>query len=176
MATFLDIGLIQKFDLIFPFLLVVVIIWGILSNSKFLGEGKQLIHGLISLILGFIVLITPAARQVINKMAPWFVVLIMFIFFLLLLSKTEGGESNTDYGWLVKIFLIISFIIFIYSLIDVMVWNDDSNELGNTIEDGSPADSGRSGFYNTLRHPTIMGLVLIFIIGAFTIHKLSTEG
>jgi len=176
MATFLDLGLLQKFDMIFPFLLVLVVVWGFLSYSKFFGESKGGLHGLIALILAILVLLSEPARMVINNMAPWFIILVMFIFFLLLLAKTTGPELETgNYGWLIKIFLILSFVILIYSLIDVTMWDEDTDELGEAIEDGSVADTGKSGFYNTLRHPTMLGLMLIFLVAAFTIHKLSTE-
>ena len=175
MATFLDIGLIQKFEVIFPFLLVLVLMWAILRNSKFLGEDKGFVHAIIAIVLAVLVLLSDTATKVINAMAPWFVVLIMFIFFLLLLSKADGStESTGNYGWLVKIFSIISFVIFIYSLIDVTMWDEESQTLGDAIE-GSPGDSGKAGFYSTLRDPTMMGLMLIFLIGAFSIYKLSSE-
>jgi hypothetical protein len=102
MATFLDIGLLQKFGLIFPFLFVLVVVWGVLSTTKFLGD-KKFIHGIVALVLALLVLFSTTLREVINNMAPWFVLIFIFIVLLLLGLKTFGmtnSEIQADFGWM----------------------------------------------------------------------------
>jgi|TARA_B100002003_G_C14081303_1_gene520185 hypothetical protein len=175
MATILDIGLLQKFEIIFPFLLVLIIVWGILSYTKFLGDNKFL-HSLIALILAVLVLMSDAIREVLNKIAPWFVLLILFIFFMLLLAKAGGvtdAEIFTEFSWMKITFVIISFFILIYAVIDVMVWDDDTETQGDVVTGGEVGDSGASGFFATIRHPAVLGLAVILIIASFTISNLT---
>ena len=172
MATFLDIGLLQKFEIIFPFLLVFIIFWGIFGYSKFLGENKFL-HALVALILAILVLFSDTVTRAINSMAPWFVLIIIFMLFLLMMGNTVGlsnSEMLTDFRWLRITFVIIFFVIFIFNLIDAAVWDEDAN-----YEETNIGDGGKGGVFATLRHPLVLGLILIFLIGVFTIQKLSTE-
>ncbi len=177
MATFLDIGLLQKFDFIFPFLLVMVVVWGTLSYSKFMGDNK-FAHSLIALLLGLLVLMSGTIREIINKMAPWFILLFIFIFFLLVLSKFGGDDGSPigeSYGWLKNMFLILAFIIAVVSVIDVTVWESEDGGSDSVVSGGDVGGSGKSAFFATLRHPSVLGLVLIFFIATFTILRLSSE-
>ena len=177
MATFLDIGLLQRFELIFPFLLILVIVWGILSYYKFLGENK-FIHGIISLVLALFVLLSESIRIIINKMAPWFVLLIIFIFFLLLLTKAQGGSGEglgKEFEWLKITFVIIAFVIFVFAIIDVFVWDEDTQTAENIVTGGDVGEGGKASVFAVLRHPAVLGLLLILIIAAFTIQKLAIE-
>jgi hypothetical protein len=177
MATILDIGLLQKFELIFPFLLVIVVVWGLLSYTKFLGDNK-LLHSLIALILGVLVLMSDAIREVLNRIAPWFVLLVMFIFFMLLLAKAGGvteAEIFHEFSWLRIVFLLISAFILLYAIIDVTVWDEDTETMGDTVTGGEVGEGGSSAFFATLRHPAVLGLIVIFLIATFTIHRLTME-
>jgi hypothetical protein len=177
MATFLDIGLLQKFDIIFPFLLVFVFIWGLLGYSKFMGENKA-VHGFIALILGLLVLLSAPIREIINRMAPWFVLLFIFIMFLLMLSGMSGEGASMgggEYKWMNTTFIIITFIIVIFTIIDVMVWDEDTETAADTVTGGSPGDTGKEGFFAVLRHPAVLGMLLILIIASFTIQRLTVE-
>jgi hypothetical protein len=164
MATVLDVGLLQKFDLIFPFLLVVVIVWGVLGYTKFLGDNK-LAHGLVGVILGVMVLMSESIREIINSVAPWFVLLFLFIFFMMFLGKA-GGLADTEmietFSWLKITFVIISFIILIYVTVDVTVWNEDTETSADVVTGGDPGEGGESAFWATLRHPAVLGLIFYY--------------
>ena len=97
MATVLDLGLLQKFEIIFPFLLVFVIVYAILSSTKFLGENKG-IHSLIALAMAIMILFSATTREIINVMSPWFVVLFIFILFVLLAFKLFGTTDEDIMG------------------------------------------------------------------------------
>ena len=85
MATFLDIGFLEKFSVIFPFLLALVVIYGILSYSKLFGDNKT-VHILIALFVSMMLLLSDSVRQIINLMAPWFVLLFLFMVFLMIIQ------------------------------------------------------------------------------------------
>lgn len=178
MATFLDIGLLQKFDIIFPFLFVFVLIWGVLSYSQFLGDQKW-VHSFAALILGLLVLVSASAREVINQLAPWFVLFAVFALFMLIFFKMFGFSDSDiltglrgDQSWVLWTIGILFTAIFVYSIINVNVWEkEDAGE--ETNMDGDVGEGGAKGFFATLRHPKVLGLILILIISSFAISNLS---
>lgn len=170
MATLFDVGLIEKFSFIFPFLFVLITLYAGMAHAKLFGQNKFL-HSVIAILFAFIALISETLREVINAIAPWFILLFIFIIFLLILQGfgAGGGDSPT---WIRDVFLIIAFFIVVYSIIDVTVWNDDTETTSDDL-DGDPGDSGRAGFFATLRHPSVMGFILMALIASFTIKKLT---
>ena len=170
MATFLDIGLLQKFEIIFPFLFVLVAVWGVLSYAKFLGDNKFL-HALISLILAVLVLFSDKARRAITGMAPWFVLLIIFIVFLWMLAKAGGlGEKEAleEFSWLKTTVLIVAFVILVYNLVAVSIWDEDTEYSSDDV-----GKDKKGVVSSTLRNPLVLGLILIFLVAVFTIQRLA---
>lgn len=177
MATFLDIGLLQKFEIIFPFLFVFVVVWGLLSYLKFLGDNK-FVHAIIALILAILALFSSFVSKVINGIAPWFVLIFIFIVLLFVALKTFGlsdTDIRTEFDWIKYAIVIVSFIILAYAIFDNTVWSEDAESSGDTVSSSDVGASGRSGITATLRSPAVLGLILIFLIAVFTIQKLSVE-
>ena len=61
MATFLDIGLIENFGVIFVILLVFLILFGLLEYMKAFGEGRRGLHALIALVVALLFLVSKVA-------------------------------------------------------------------------------------------------------------------
>jgi len=186
MATPLDIGLLQKFDVIFPFLLILVVVYVILTRWSYFKD-NQAISFLIALALAIISLFNPVVVKTINMMAPWFV--LVFIFMLLvfmaytafgikeetIIETITTGKYANDFGyWVLAIVLIIG----IGSLTTVISEEKGFLELGGENATLAPADvSGEaSGFWGTLFHPKFLGMVVLLLIGLFTISRLSAKG
>jgi hypothetical protein len=51
----------------------------------------------------------------------------------------------------------------------------DTETMGDKVIGGEVGDSGASAFFATLRHPAILGLIVISLIATFTINRLTTE-
>jgi hypothetical protein len=184
MATPLDIGLLQKFDIIFPFLLIMVIVYVILTRWSYFKD-NQAIAFLVALSMAIISLFNPIVIKTINMMAPWFV--LVFIFMLLvfmaytafgikedtIIETITTGKYATDFGyWVLAIVLIIG----IGSLTTVI--SEEQGFLDLSSENGSVAPSGHgetSGFWDTVFHPQLLGMVVILLIGLFTISRLSAK-
>ena len=83
MATFLDIGILENFSIVFVFLLIFTIVYAILEYSSPFGKGKKGLHGIISLAVAFLIIISKPAVLLVTYLTPWFIVLFMFIFFML---------------------------------------------------------------------------------------------
>ncbi|TKJ17571.1 hypothetical protein CEE44_03490 [Candidatus Woesearchaeota archaeon B3_Woes] len=181
MATFLDMGLLNKFELIFPFLFILVIVWGILSYSKFLGDNK-FVHSLVALLLALVVLFSDASREIINLFAPWFVIIFIFVVFILISVKMFGATDSEiaeamagKYNWIAWTLGSIFLLIFILSIINVRVWDEDTEDSASMIKEGDAGKGGLGGFFATLRHPSVLGMLLILFIATFTIQKLSVQ-
>ena len=180
MATFLDIGLLQKFELVFPFLFVLVVVWGILSYSKFLGDNKTL-HSILALLFAVVVLFSAQARAVINAISPWFVIIFIFVIFILISIKMFGISDDSitaglkgDYQWVLWTIGIIGALVLIISVIDVNFWREDTSTV-DSIEEGDIGENGGGAILATLRNPNVLGLILLLLIATFAIQKLTIQ-
>jgi len=183
MATFLDIGFLEKFSVIFPFLLALVVIYGILSYSKLFGDNKT-VHILIALFVSMMLLLSDSVRQIINLMAPWFVLLFLFMVFLIIIFKVIGVTDSEilstvkdpKYQFVIWWFVAIAIVIAVGSLSSVTFKGGVPAGVTNTTSERSEAstEKGESAFWNTLFHPKILGLALIFLIAVFTISRLAS--
>ena len=181
MVTPIDIGLLQRFEIIFPFLFVLVLIYAILSQTEWFKE-KQAVAFLLAFTLAVMTLFSRIAVKTINRMAPWFVLLVVFgVFFILayvsfgikektiteVLTSTEHG--GTFAWWVIALMLMIG----IGSLTATV-----SEEVGFTklpTEEAAPGVPEPVGFWATIFHPKVLGLALVLLIAMFTINKLASR-
>jgi hypothetical protein len=184
MATPLDIGLLQKFDVIFPFLFVLVIVYALLARTEWMKE-KQGMAFLVAFVLAVMTLFSSIAVKTINRMAPWFVLLVIFIVILLLAYQSLGIKEESilnivtgkTYGgtisyWVLALVLIIT----IGSLTSVVSEEKQFTTLSAGENATQIAAQGEQvGFWATLFHPKVLGLALILMIAMFTINKLSAS-
>lgn len=180
MATPLDIGLIAKFDIIFPFLLVMVLVYAFLSRMDWFKE-KQVMAFFIAFLLAIMTLMSPIAIRTINMMAPWFILLMIFGIFLLIAYQslgvsqgtiteiiTKSHYSKTIVWWVIAIALIIG----IGSLATVISQREGFvSKLGEPTEETAPTEE--TGFWQTVVNPKVLGVALIFLIAMFTISRLA---
>lgn len=189
MATFLDTGLLEIFSAIFMFLLVYSVLWGVLTFRKPFGENNG-IYALISLAISFFVLLSAPVQQYIAFVAPWFLVL-MIVFFLIITSFSLFAEVNwmdvlkndTAKTW------IMIFIGLILVLGLAFSFGQSALESGGTVptqnpetqevrpvaqnQQGTTTGSFEANLVNTLFHPKVLGLMLIFLLSTFIIFFLS---
>jgi hypothetical protein len=186
MATFLDIGLVQHFSVIFPVLLVFVIVFALLQKSKLIGDNKGL-HSLAALCIAVMMLFAPGVVQVINVMAPWFVLIFLLIIFfmMLLLSLGTSWESitarvtvwNTEHWFL----LIIGLIIFTGALASVyggalLPYSVEENGTVTAAPmNGTSTDTGdfNANVGRVIFHPKTLGMVFLLMVGSLTIRLLT---
>ncbi len=185
MATFLDIGLAQHFAPIFPILFVFVVVFALLEKSKILGENKGL-NSLIALSVAIMLLFVPGLIQVINIMAPWFVVLFILVLLFLLLLMTMGTKWDSiakvagSWGTIHWFMLVIAIIIFVGSLSAVygkalLPYSAEPGQVNVSTSEDTSTDTGN---FNTnvgrvIFHPKTIGMVFILMVGALTIKLLA---
>ena len=180
MATFLDIGLLQYFSVIFPVLLVFAVVFSILTTTKVLGENKA-INALVAVVLALMVLLVPEIVDVINFMAPWFVILFIFLILLLLIYRMLGA-TDRDIAEFIKADRPIKWAIFSVGLIIFLAAlgtvfgqqigpylgsEETANVTTEDIQEGVATGNWEQNLFATLFHPKILGVILIFAIAVF---------
>ncbi len=190
MASPLDFGLLSgRFSFIFPLLLVFALVYGILTFTKPFKENRG-VYSLIALVFALMTLFSPIARLSINKMAPWFVLLVVCAVFFLIILKMFN-ISDTDISGVLKsnkydylnfwIFGIIALIV-IGSIVSAVsdiggIGADGSSVRNASLEDREgDIDSANqeSAFWATITHPKVLGLALLLLIGAATVQRMSS--
>ena len=187
MATFLDVGLLQAVDVIFPFILVWAIMFSLLQKTK-VATPSPGINGLISAVFGFLVLISDTATDIVNFMIPWFAITIIFLLLLLLVFMVFGAKEadifeymkgNKIVGWVLLLIVVTIFVAAVGDAVgqDIGPFLDEEGRAVDTAT-GS-RDVATSSFSQnitaTLFHPKILGLMVIFGIAIFAVFLLSGE-
>jgi hypothetical protein len=187
MATFLDVTLLGHFSVIFTFLLVFVIMYGILEFGKILGDNKG-IHSIMALCVAFLLLVYKPALDIITIAIPWFVIMFIIILFILinfaLFNQSHEGFAEMLKGrgrigtWIVA----VSIIIVIYAMSQVFGQNVGpylGSEANVTTVNGEPGSTSTGSFNDNLGatffHPKILGLIAMLLIGTFTVAFLARK-
>lgn len=182
MASVLDVGLLAGLSTVFPFLLVLVLSYAVLSMVRPFKENLAF-AAIASLALAFLTMLSPIAYKTIMLMSPWFVLFMVFGIFLLIAFQTFGvkektiidvitGETPGAFGstftwWVIAIMLIIG----IGSLSAVI-----SEEKGFTqLPEGEaqPIEGEAAGFFAALTHPKVLGMAVVMLVAFFTIKTIT---
>ncbi|HIG52212.1 hypothetical protein CXT76_00850 [Candidatus Parvarchaeota archaeon] len=108
-----DISSIAYFTPILVFLIVFVIMFALLARTKILGESK-FIQLFISFLISTIFVTAGSVNQIVLNVVPWFVVLIVALFFILALAGFIGKSDELvgkGLGWFFVGLLILIFLI-----------------------------------------------------------------
>jgi len=159
----INIAGLNFFMPVFSFLFVFIVVYAILAKTKLLGEGKFL-----NILIGFIIAIifisfstaTFSTEQYVRTIIPWFAVLLVCVFLVLLLA----GLSAKDLGVIMKpgfAWAVIAILIIIFVLAAIRVFNPVfSSQYG--------VDSGQGGQFisqvGSIFNNEIGGSILLLII------------
>ncbi len=179
MASFLDIGLLEHFNIVIYLVFIFVLLYAILTITKILGENKNL-NAMLALALAFILALSGSTRDLIKFVTPTFFVFIFFAFFTVLIWKFLGA-SDTDVKSIMgtesgtrSFILIIVGIIILSSLGKIFFTGPIASDVNETaVNASSVGTTGQSALTATLTHPKVLGLILILLIGAYAMYYLS---
>ncbi|MBW2970337.1 hypothetical protein KY309_02410 [Candidatus Woesearchaeota archaeon] len=182
MATPLDVSALKQFGGVFSFLFVLVLVYAILSQTAWFKE-KQGMAALIALTAAFMTLFSTIAMKTINMMAPWFVLFVIFVILFILVFMIFGYSqkdvtefvTSGEFGvgmWVMAVMIIIG----VGSLVAVV-----NEEVGfKALTEGNVSVAGEElpasqeyGFWQTVFHPKILGMVLILLISYFAVRQIS---
>ena len=109
-----DVSGLSYFMPIFGFLFVFVIVYSLLAKTKLLGENK-FVNLLISFIVAIIFTTFSSVQEYVQQVTPWFVVLVIALFFILLIVGLSQHKITDIVGkgfvWFFVIALILVFLI-----------------------------------------------------------------
>lgn len=193
MATFLDVGLLEHFGVIFVILLIFLILFGLLEYIKAFGEAKKGLHAIIALVVALLFLVSKIATNMVKMMVPWFMVLAIFLFFTMFLIRMFGVKEKhmielikdpNIHPWII-IFVVLILLLslgnaFGQSLLErgeavKIPTNYSAQEPGIGLE---PTASGitsttttsfTTNLLNTLRHPKVLGMLFVFLVAMFAL-------
>lgn len=190
MATFLDVGLFSHFGIIFVVLIVFLILFGLLEYIKAFGEGKKGLHAMIALAVALLFLASRVASNMVSNMVPWFMIIIIFVFFTMVLIRMFGpGEADMKkliadpnvYPWII-VFVVLILLLslgnaFGQGLLEKGTGTSstitNSTIGGYDLEPATPGTTSTTtgsfstNLINTLRHPKVLGLIFVLLVGAF---------
>ncbi len=186
MATFLDVGIFEHFSSIFIFILIFVIVYGLLDKTNALGEGRRGLAAIIGFSIAVIVLFSPTVLGMVRFMVPWFVVLFLVIVLVLMAFRifNAGDEDfrgvltshNEIVYWLVAVMIIIIIAAGSVTFGQGLLEKRDSGTTTTTTSEGSTSTASSNfgdNLSNTLTHPVVLGLILMFFVATFAIYFLT---
>jgi hypothetical protein len=179
MATFLDTALIDKVSVIFTWLLVFVLVFGMAEVTNLLKN--RALNALLALSIAVLVGFSPSITAIISGFAPWFIVIAFLILFLLLLSNFMGiptanivetlGGKNASWWLLVPLFVALTAAL--SGAIGQSLLEERTGTQTITTADGETITlqetPHRESVVLTLTNPKVLGLILILLIAMFTI-------
>ncbi len=183
MATMFDMSLFQSFSSLFAFMFVFVIVFGILELRNFFKSSG--LHALVALFISALVATSSNVMPMIAWMTPWFVMLLVFFMFLILIVRFIGvseegfiaglgGKSGVTISMLLVMAIIFAAALgHIYGQQALELTTGSQNMTAAT---GAPATVGESFQENVAEvffHPKVLGLIIILLIGAFTVRLMA---
>jgi len=184
MATPLNLLILDKFSVIFIFIFLWAVIFGLLEVVNLFGSDKRNLHAIIAFVVALIAAITPDLVQMIKVILPWTSLMIVFFFFLFaiplfmglgrdeILTFMGGKKKIAVVGWVLGalIFLILYSLSQIHG--DELLNYGESGEI-NASAGNSTAQGFQANLFKTVFNSKIIGLLLFMIIAVLTITYLT---
>lgn len=143
-------------------------------------------HGsafLVAALMAIIIGLSPIANRAIQLMAPYYVILFMGVFFVVLSMMVLGASEThiTDYifgkekkgAWASWAVGVTAVLIGVGGFLKALAERGLVAGLGGQLPPGiSPQEAF---FYETIFHPKVMGMLLVLTIVIFTVNRLAAE-
>jgi hypothetical protein len=193
MATFLDLGLLSHFSVIFPFLLVFIGSYALLLKLEVLSKDKG-INAIIAFALASMTLFSRQALSLIFVASPWFVVFFMFLLLFLVVFKFLGVKDDviekvmtTEWGaphW----FILIIILLILFGSMGIVFGpglvpgaGDGTQDLVGPeglptgVTEAAPGTSQdfEKNVVDVLFHPKLLGLLSLLLIVVFTMRTIA---
>ncbi|MBT3297401.1 hypothetical protein HN385_00595 [archaeon] len=182
MVSVIDLGLVNYFSIIFPFLLIFSLVFAILQKVKIIGD-SPVINAVVAFSAAMLAILSDTVVAMIVFIAPWFVVVFVFLILLLMAFQILGAK-DADLALAVRdksvqwVILGIAIVIILAGFGNVMGQDllEQSQQTGETVDSsGELTDSGDfdENLMTTLFHPKVLGLIVLFGIAIFSVALLT---
>ena len=109
----IDISGVYFFMPVFSFLFVTIVVYAILLKTEVLG-GSQFMNLLVSFIMAVIFLSFSSMELYLITLLPWFVILLVLVFLVLLIFGFSSGDlkgiMTNRFAWIIVAILVIIFL------------------------------------------------------------------
>ena len=175
MATMLDVGILEYFTPVFVFLFVFAILYAILDKTNILGDNKAL-KSLVAFSLSLMFIMTQDLMRLVSIMTPWFMILIIAVFFIMIFFLFVGAKAEEVSGVFtekITVWIILILILTIFAYAITQVYGADVHTIygGEEAEDNSGNLNQAIG--QIIFHPKMLGVALILIIAAQAIRLIA---
>jgi hypothetical protein len=178
MATLFDTALLEKFSIIFTWILIFAVVYGVAEMTKII-QSKPLV-AIIAFCIATLAIITPAMPKILSSLAPWIVIIAIVILFLLMLANFLGiptiqivsGLGGRGAIWLVMAPLLIAVIFSLSSVFGQNLLEQRTSGNDTTIVTATSSDTSSSHDQSVilaLTNPKVLGVVIILLIAMFAI-------
>ncbi len=192
MVEFLDTGILSYFSIIFTFLMVFVILYGLLSLTKPFGENKNGLYAIIAFAFAILSISSQSILHLITFITPWFFMLIFIGFFILFIlmifglkaDQIKAGMSSELRTWVI-ILTVVILIFGIGATFGQQALEEGRGEPGGTdpsvVEPGdgtelngdTDTDDFVTNVMNAIFNPQVLGLIVVMLVGAFAMFLLT---
>ncbi len=168
MADFLDMLFLERFSMIFAFLLIFVIVYAILNTIGFFKDNKSL-NAFIAFLIAFFTMLSPKLLAIVKIITPWLFFMLFIAFFIIVSFKFLGTpeESFTKLlsKWSAVHSTLLGFLAFIVLIAFSQVYGDYflQQSSATNLENASVTQTAISVVFQ----PKMLGLGVIFLIAAF---------
>jgi len=168
-----DVSAITYFAPILAFLLVFVLMYAVLRRTEIVGESNFILL-FTSFLIATVFVTAGSVRQVVLSVVPWFAVLLLALFFVLVLAgfigKTED-IAGKGLGW---VFVVGLILIFLVSAIKIFSSTFSPYLPGPYF--GAGGDPQTLFFLSWLYSPPIVGAILLLGVAAVVSWVLVRKG
>ena len=187
MATFLDISLLNRAEVIFAFIFIWIGVYAILTHTKWLGDKKNNIYAVLAFAVAILTIFTKPVMKSLLATIPWFVFFMIVGVFIMLVVMSVGYTSSDIHktimskGWgtPITVWIVIIAVIILASGLGSVFFTPGDTPTNTTITlengtvvRGEVGEVGTGAFFATIFHPKVLGLIIVMLIGALVVHFL----
>jgi hypothetical protein len=195
MVEFLDTSILGYFSIIFTFLLVFVILYGLLSLTRPFGEGKNGLYAIVAFAFAILSISSRSILNLITFVTPWFFMLIFISFFVLFVlmifglkaDQVKAGLSSELRTWVI-ILTVVILIFGIGATFGQQTLEEGRSNTGENTGQTDPVvspdpgpdrdtstatDDFTTNVMNALFNPQVLGLIVVMLVGAFAMFLLT---
>lgn len=186
MATFLGaieiLNSLGFYAYIFPFILIFAMSYGILVNFKPFGADTR-VNLIIAMIIGFLFISFSKAVDFMNMLTP-LIIISLIIMLLIIMAFKFGGVTDATISDVLKHPAGYGLLIGVFILIISMTVTYTQPQLLENLQPINQSELSPEGFaltphakmqqtVQTLFHPTIMALVIMFMMFAIAVYMVT---
>jgi len=128
-----DLSSFADFLPIFSFLIVLLVVYAVLHKTGIFG-GK-FIQAVIAILMAVIFITFRGGREYLENVVPWFAILIVCLFFVLVLMAFIGKDVSSLGKGIGMFFVIVLILVFVISAI--VVFSGDVSSLYDRLRESS---------------------------------------